>query len=725
MNTPETTKPKTEKVGVLLVHGIGEQRQFEHLESEARNIALTLQKYAAQANREHVIGVLEKLVAQGEVEVAVKKIKNGNLAKALRDLDGKIKDKNFALKVQGLVSKIPNLSEFELAELAAKKLTGKAQVVRVAVNSFPNATFGAEQETWHDGNRAPVMVEVYDQENDNILQTVQIYFHQVWWADLDEPVTLGSEIRFWLWGLSLWAIKGKPSSGLPGSNRMKLPNGQLSIGWKDRVRLFVVSLVVLLILPTLSFLNFISRKLLVLNIPRPDILARFIGDVKLFQQEKRVGKGPLQDLGSPPRVTIRRRMIRKMVEMALHPYERWYILAHSQGTVLAFNGIMETAQSLPNYLTHDLWRRSKAQLPHRNPLVRKAQTVDEQLSDEEKENMQPSFPSWRDKEYILDRRELFKNLRGLLTYGSPLSKFAALWPAIVPLNEDKHVFHQDFRWLNIYDPTDPVAGETAAFQCPRDPAAQIASGYKVAEPLDFAYKASRFHLLSHGEYLTYNQSEHPLLADLVANWILEGNLTAQPEQLSVQHKNLTRNKVTTQQGDFAWPKRGRTSFYRIFRKATWLFAALLIGSFLSIIIAAVPQLGSFLQSIIGFPQSLISSALSVIPSWLGWGITAVFFAGLFSIVISLIVGTRFMLKIPLISRTRTFNTQLLGIGIGCALGIFTPAVITVIFADMREKLLGIILTAIAEGFFYIVLGVVVIFLVGATVKLFVGKLEKL
>jgi hypothetical protein len=28
-----------ERIGVLLVHGIGEQRRFEHLEGEARNIA--------------------------------------------------------------------------------------------------------------------------------------------------------------------------------------------------------------------------------------------------------------------------------------------------------------------------------------------------------------------------------------------------------------------------------------------------------------------------------------------------------------------------------------------------------------------------------------------------------------------------------------------------------------------------------------------------------------
>jgi hypothetical protein len=210
---------------------------------------------------------------------------------------------------------------------------------------------------------------------------------------------------------------------------------------------------------------------LALKIPPPDILAQFIGDVKLFQQEKRIGKGPLHDFGSrsgaplkermkglPPRVTLRRRMVRGLVEMALNPYDQWYILAHSQGTVLAFNSIMETAQSLPNYLTEELWYRGIDKL-----LIRKANNY-EALTRDEKKKMEPFFPSWRDKEYILDRKELFKNLRGLLTYGSPLSKFAALWPKIVPLNKDECVFHEDFQWLNVYDPTDPVAGETQPFQ---------------------------------------------------------------------------------------------------------------------------------------------------------------------------------------------------------------------------------------------------------------------
>ncbi len=394
-----------------------------------------------------------------------------------------------------------------------------------------------------------MMVEVYDYnyKDEKMSRINQIYFDQVWWADLDEPTTLWSEIQFWIWGLSLWTIDGKFQTGIPGYDERMAPpenvrEGNRSVDPLGRLRLFWVSLVILLILPFLSLLNFVLRRLLAFKIPPPDIFAQFIGDVKLFQQEKQIGKGPLQDIGLPPRVTLRRRMIRGLVEMALRRYDRWYILAHSQGTVLAFNGIMETAQSLPNYLTKDLWKRCIVK-----SLIREAQD-DEKLTAKEKKRMQPPFPSWRDKEYILDRRKLFKNLRGLLTYGSPLSKFAALWPVIVPLNKDSYVFYKDsedpqknFQWLNVYDPTDPVAGRTQPFQNQKSPSV---STYNAAEPIDIPYKANLFHLLSHVQYLTFSKGKDPRLVDIVANWLLEGNLTVNKDNLTISTNKLRVERGT-------------------------------------------------------------------------------------------------------------------------------------------------------------------------------------
>lgn len=43
--TPQTARGKpVERVGVILVHGIGEQRRFEHLESETRKIVAAILK---------------------------------------------------------------------------------------------------------------------------------------------------------------------------------------------------------------------------------------------------------------------------------------------------------------------------------------------------------------------------------------------------------------------------------------------------------------------------------------------------------------------------------------------------------------------------------------------------------------------------------------------------------------------------------------------------------
>ena len=39
---PEAARPGPERVGVLVVHGIGEQRRFEHLEEQTKKIALAI-----------------------------------------------------------------------------------------------------------------------------------------------------------------------------------------------------------------------------------------------------------------------------------------------------------------------------------------------------------------------------------------------------------------------------------------------------------------------------------------------------------------------------------------------------------------------------------------------------------------------------------------------------------------------------------------------------------
>ena len=67
------------------------------------------------------------------------------------------------------------------------------------------------------------------------------------------------------------------------------------------------------------------------NLVRLDILVQYLGDIQHYQQQEREkdGAGYLLDIGQPPRLTIRRRMIKGLVKMRLAEYDRWYVLAHS------------------------------------------------------------------------------------------------------------------------------------------------------------------------------------------------------------------------------------------------------------------------------------------------------------------------------------------------------------------------------------------------------------
>ena len=425
------------RVGVLFVHGIGEQRKFQEIEGAARNIATAL------------------------------------------------------------------ASDDSLR-------------VRIILNSTDSGAYGASQQTWlADDNQEPVIIEVTEKLTKKV---THLAFREVWWSDLDEPDSLKTQLNFWGWGLSLWSREKYASSQYATSHKMREPVRQNSktpqISLSNRLRFLWVSLVVLLIMPLLSLLSVILRQILGFNL-RPDILIQYLGDVKLYQQGKRIGKGPLVDLGQRPRVSIRRRMVKGLVQMSLSDYDRWYVLSHSLGTLIAFNGLMETDAALANYLNQDLWNKWQQ-------FSQKKAKEEDKLTPDQEENMLPSRPAWLKPGDIIDRSDLFKKLKGVITYGSPLSKFAVFWPAIVPINQDTDVFASDFEWINVYDPSDPVAAPTKYFQFTTGDRTKQPP-VETQQPTEIAYKAESLHLISHGEYLTYNpQRKHPF-ATKVAYWLLTGD----------------------------------------------------------------------------------------------------------------------------------------------------------------------------------------------------------
>jgi hypothetical protein len=409
-----------EKVGVILVHGIGEQRRFEHLDSETRKIT-------------------DAILAQ--------------YGKRRRD-------------------------------------------VTVTLTPASGDAFQGSQSSWVSGPDAPLHVLIDMQD-----RIVDIGFHEVWWADINETLTLGKQIRFWFWGLSLPGVATYNYQILPGADDTRPPDNAGRLTWWHRIRMGYVAVLFGFSAFSIALINTILKRLKFSPVIATSTIVNYMSAVKLYSQDTRVGGSPMDGPDEPPRAAIRRRMIRTIVDVATADYQRWYILAHSLGSVVAWNGLMETEKALPNYLDEARWNALKdtglqgtAQPFHVNAMM-------------------PNRPVWLGADETIQRENLFARFRGLLTYGAPLERFGALWSRMVPINSAEQVFSHDAEWVNVFDPTDPVGTWISNFN-PRVGAGQT---HGVLKPQNFPCRASGIVLLSHIRYLNKTRLVHQL-----AQWLAEG-----------------------------------------------------------------------------------------------------------------------------------------------------------------------------------------------------------
>lgn len=301
--------------------------------------------------------------------------------------------------------------------------------------------------------------------------------HEVWWADLGSRDGIFDLVSFWLWGLGQWAAPiyrevdasrldkdDTKSANKAVPSLARLPPGiagVLSIEPWVRIRLFAAGLTAAFTAVTWSLAKKLAGSLLG-QTPSPTLIVQYVGDVRTYTESGKPGAGTTSDPGDPRRVGIRRRMVREMVAVATKPLDGWYVLAHSLGTVAAYNGLTEIGHTLPNYLSEAQWQG----LPERlktDPECRLRRDI---------EFMMPSRPAWLEDRHCLNRPVLFEKLRGVFTYGSPLAKFAALWPRIVATATDgaRNPFPDDCPWINFAAPQDPVAGMLYPFDPkPGDP----------------------------------------------------------------------------------------------------------------------------------------------------------------------------------------------------------------------------------------------------------------
>ncbi len=309
------------------------------------------------------------------------------------------------------------------------------------------ALYLADEAVWRE---APVRLR-WRQKNDEY----EAIFREVYWADLDEPENGLRFLRFVFWGLTVAAAKKYEQSKTlrpPSAYGMRPPT---ATGWLEgirvRIELFVVSMTFLILLLSVGVIHWIIRRVLQIGVLGRvmRILYDYLGDIKLYQDEY-LRRDRIETVGERSRVTIRTRMVAALARMALDSQiDEYYIVAHSLGTVVAFNGLMETGAALPNYLTQEMWEAVRAA------------GLNEQLSQPVGSPQMPERPLWLGPRDGINRSKFFAKLKGFLTLGSPLDKFAAVWPRTVPINCEP--IPRGIEWHNVADAQDIVGAELDLF----------------------------------------------------------------------------------------------------------------------------------------------------------------------------------------------------------------------------------------------------------------------
>jgi hypothetical protein len=374
------------------------------------------------------------------------------------------------------------------------------------------------------GSRSVIVDSI--RRRDGVSNRTRLHLQEVWWADLGISGGLWEQAKFWLWGLGQWAArtirKGDRTRNteklmtMPRFRYQQEPGDPPGALRELPSRLLLIGAALLAIL---TFFTWSAAKqvvsLLSRRLPEPSLIFMFLGDVKIYERPGGPGKGTLLDPDQPVRTTIRRRMVSAMTAMAARTdLDRWYVFAHSLGTIPAFNALQETELALPNYLSEAEWEALPPQFKTRTPFEPPGPAPST-------DRMMPRRPAWLDEKDGISRPRLFERFAGLVTYGSPLDKFAALWPRVVPLNRQAEVFPATSEWVNLHDPTDPVAASLDAFAPPKN-SAGAEPGRIALVPQNFASRASPVFGLSHIRYFRPRAPSPKSMPAALAEALLSG-----------------------------------------------------------------------------------------------------------------------------------------------------------------------------------------------------------
>src|ERR1017187_3768238 len=340
---------------------------------------------------------------------------------------------------------------FEHLEEIALNLAKAAKGASVDVKYGSQFGRHAEQQSWHE---SPIIVRWKSEQ-----QWTEAHFREVYWADFGMPVSV------WVWSHMLWWVMSMPGARVfsagdcPGQESLDLHLHELRAPAKPppSARLgarFYLWFICSIATPLVLFakpLQMLLERLISWDLPLPRVLMHTLGNVMLYQAAT-VYRDRLESFDEKRRTGIRRRMVQGLLGMAAEAekgkLDAFYILSHSLGTVVAFNALMESPAALPNFLTEEEWENIPSGLKKNSGPPAPADQI-------------PNRPSWLAPNDSINREALLKKCKGFLTVGCPLDKFAALWPALVPIST--HPLAPTIRWVNVADGLDIVADELHHF----------------------------------------------------------------------------------------------------------------------------------------------------------------------------------------------------------------------------------------------------------------------
>lgn len=318
--------------------------------------------------------------------------------------------------------------------------------------------------SWRD---VPVYIHWQPKSNESDSDKwIEVSFREVYWADLDRKRNFRNVSRFLWWALSICGVryyksgtnKSKHSKGTqehsPDLHDLKPPRrkGRSGVSWYNRFWLVLTSIVFFPIMLIFMILGFVFARInigLFYEIYRA--LFEYVGDVHLYQ-DWAMREMQLEGFNEKSRVGIQKRMVGALCQTASEYHsgeiQGYYVFAHSLGTVVSFNALMENEYNLPNYLNETDYNKLHAALTSHTGSKDKPGEIP---------NTIPKRPPWLEADAKLNRKAMLQGMRGFLTVGSPLEKIAILWPAIVPYNS-REDFSIPIPWYNITDKQDIIGG---------------------------------------------------------------------------------------------------------------------------------------------------------------------------------------------------------------------------------------------------------------------------